>query len=268
VSPRSRVRQVYRRAGRIESDSARAQLRLLRQMRRSLLGDLVDATGFRLFHLSAVLAAIDREIVRGRQAAQAAAADGVGRMWRTGLDLVDEPLRVALGTAGVLADLSGELLAAAIDVTTDQVRGVWSELGSRLKSTVRRVTIGITDPFQAVQQVARTIRDPKTFGTAEARAEAIVRTETNRTFAMASAKRMEQAGERLGTTIKKAWLDAGDHRVRPAHRAAAARYNEGAAIPNGKPFIVDGEALMFPLDPRGSAKNTVNCRCRLLPVVA
>lgn len=265
MSPRSRIRAVYRRAATIEERSVRAQLQLLGQMRRSLLGSIAEATGFRLFHLNQVLAAIDQEILRGRAAAQQAAESGVRRIFDLGQALVD---RILVGAPAGLADISSELLAAAIEVTTDQVRGVWGELGSRLKSTVRRATIGITDPFEAVKQVARTIRDPKTFGTAEARAEAIVRTETNRTFSLAASKRMEQAEARLGTTLKKAWLDAGDHRVRPAHREAARTYSVKGAIPTKEAFIVDGEELMFPLDPRGSAANTINCRCRLLPVVS
>jgi hypothetical protein len=267
MSPSSRFRAVYRRANRIEDEAVRAQLKLLREMRRALLGSITDATGFRAFHLSQVLASIDREILRAQGESTMAARQNVSSVWRAGVDLADLPLRGILGPSGSFMDLSGELLNAAISVTTEQTTAVWSELGNKLRSTVKRATFGITDPFEAIQQVAKTIKDPKLFGTAEARAEAIIRTEVNRTFSLSSFKRMEQAQERR-VEVLKGWLDAGDNRVRPAHAEAAERYGEGDGIPVNKPFIVDGEALMFPGDPRGSAENTINCRCRLWPMVA
>lgn len=47
-----------------------------------------------------------------------------------------------------------------------------------------------------------------------------------------------------------------DGRVRPAHLVA-----DGQEVPEGEPFIVDGELLMFPGDPKGSPENVINCRC-------
>jgi phage portal protein BeeE len=47
-----------------------------------------------------------------------------------------------------------------------------------------------------------------------------------------------------------------DGRVRAAHAAA-----DGQVRAVGEPFDVGGEALAYPGDPAGAAKNTVNCRC-------
>jgi hypothetical protein len=59
--------------------------------------------------------------------------------------------------------------------------------------------------------------------------------------------------------MNKTWIATLDGRTRPAHREA-----DGQAVPVGDPFIVDGQPLDFPGDPRGSAGNVINCRCSLL----
>lgn len=265
MSPQRRIRGVYRKALSIENAAVRAQLKLLADMRKTLILEMVDASGYRSFHLSQVLSAIDREIARGKMMAQRGATDATLETYQLGSGLID-----VLGGPGrqSFVGLSPELLQAALDVTTDQTRAVWSELGTKLKGAIRRTTIGITDPNEAVQQVAALIRDKKTFASAQARAEAIVRTEVGRTFSMSAFKRMQQSAQRIGPAMKKAWLNAGDHRVRPAHDQAGRDYDSANAIPVDEPFIVDGEELMFPKDPRGSAGNTINCRCVLLPVVS
>jgi hypothetical protein len=254
-----RVQRILRKASRAEDIAAKDQLRLLADMRRSLLSILGEASGFRFFHLSQVLSSIDAAISNGRAGSQQAAEAATRQAYALGVEV----LRQEQGFVGV----GSELLQAAIEVTRDQARGVWSELGTKLKATVRRTTLGITDPAEAVRSVVKLIRNRKTFATAEQRAETIVRTEVNRTFSLGAWKEMERSGEVLGSQLRKAWLDAGDDRVRDAHRKAGEDYSADKAIPMEEPFIVDGEELMFPLDPRGSAENTINCRCKLLPVV-
>ena len=276
MSPRKRISPVRLRAvravlgeqGRLEDAFVREQLALLAQMRRAVQAELANAAGFRTFHLSQILQAIDREIARGRQAAQTSASARTQAAFGFGQELVSRPL-ATLGVRQGLADLSTPLVSAAIDVTNDQIRSVWSELGTKLKVTVRRTALGIDDPNKAVADLARVIRDPKTFGTAQARAEAIVRTEVNRTFSMATHARMLQSNRRLAGGLKKYWLDAGDSRVRDDHRQAGKDYAAGpdTAIPVGQAFLVGGEKLMFPRDPRGSAANTINCRCASVPWV-
>lgn len=277
MSPQKRIPAAQRKATRrtltalerIEAAAVREQLALLRSLRRAVLAGLAEAAGFRLFHLTQILGAIEREIAAGRDRAQAIATGRTRAAYGLGQDLVDRVL-VAAGLNGGLADLSTDLLAASLDVTNDRLRGIWSELGTRLKTIVRQASLGVEDPFQAIQAAARIIRDPKVFGTALNRAEVIVRTEVNRTFSLAAQRRMEQSNRRLGGGLKKWWLTAEDARVRPSHGSAGDRYRPESSpgpIPVTQPFEVGDARLMFPRDPRGSAKETVNCRCVSVPYV-
>jgi hypothetical protein len=261
-SYRIRVNQAALRRG--EDAAVRAQLRILRATRRDILAALVDAGAFDRWRLTQLLAVIDREIARGVLLAQAAAVGPVQAGGTLGLDL----LRVMLGPSGAagIVGTSHQLIDAVIEVTRDQVRDVWRELGSGLKSTIRRAALGVQDPLSAMRALARTIRDPKTFGRALWRAEAIVRTEVGRAYQIAGQGELERAAE-AGVKVRKYWLTAEDERVREEHQAAGDEYGLGDAIPWDEPFVVGGESLMFPKDPNGSAGNTINCRCASVPVV-
>ena len=57
--------------------------------------------------------------------------------------------------------------------------------------------------------------------------------------------------------VTRQWDASGDSRTRPAHADADGQTVQGME----QAFIVDGEALMYPGDPAGSAANTIQCRC-------
>jgi len=57
------------------------------------------------------------------------------------------------------------------------------------------------------------------------------------------------------------WFTARVSRVRPSHEI------EGQTRDIDKPFnLGDGETLMYPMDPSGSAGNVINCRCLTIPI--
>jgi hypothetical protein len=264
------TRGQVRQRSRIENASAREQRRLLSVTRREILAELPSTTGFRRFQLSQMLQAIDRHIADGKRAAETAAANAADRAWRLGVDVVDAAIPTPADPAFGIWGVSDELLGGLKDVIQDQERAVWSELGTRLKTAVRRTTLGVDDPFEAMTRLARVIRDPKTFGDAMTRAETIIRTEVNRVAAISQQRRsvaQAQSMEKVGLRLYKYWLKADMPNVRPAHEAAAKRYSKDAPIPVDEPFVVDGEKLMNPLDPNGSPGNTINCRCVSVLVV-
>ncbi|KIF04135.1 hypothetical protein PL81_20170, partial [Streptomyces sp. RSD-27] len=62
----------------------------------------------------------------------------------------------------------------------------------------------------------------------------------------------------LGPDIVRTWVTRRDDRVRAAHAAA-----DGATLPVGTPFDVDGYPMRFPADQLAPLHLTINCRCRL-----
>jgi hypothetical protein len=86
-------------------------------------------------------------------------------------------------------------------------------------------------------------------------AKRIVRTEGHRVRENGTQNSYEQA-ESKGLNITKVWLAAVDERTRESHAQA-----DGQEVNIDEAFIVDGEELMHPGDPSGSAENVINCRC-------
>ena len=97
----------------------------------------------------------------------------------------------------------------------------------------------------------------------DGRANVVAAQETNTAYEFARREGMKQAGIQ-----RKAWLHSQNMAgAREEHIAAGEIYDpETGAIGIDEPFIVDGEELMYPCDPNGSAENVLNCHCVCIPV--
>lgn len=84
----------------------------------------------------------------------------------------------------------------------------------------------------------------------------ISRTETQSTYNQSKFETMMQSEAVTG----KRWKSSGRSNMRRAHKKA-----NGQTVAVDKPFLVDGEKLMYPGDPDGSVENIVNCACTILP---
>jgi len=89
------------------------------------------------------------------------------------------------------------------------------------------------------------------------RSETIAITETHRASSYASEKRAKDMQDELGVAMLKDWIPVSDGRTRQAHSAM----RSVKPIPMNEMFNVGGEKMSRPNDPRGSAANTIRCRC-------
>lgn len=65
-----------------------------------------------------------------------------------------------------------------------------------------------------------------------------------------------EAANSLGVRVTKEWVSREDSLVRFAHAAAHGQVRE-----MDENFVVGGELMMYPGDPKASARNNANCRC-------
>lgn len=70
------------------------------------------------------------------------------------------------------------------------------------------------------------------------------------------------AQDRGDVAPAKLWLSTLDDRTRPTHVAA-----DRQRTLLQSPFVVGGAQLLFPGDPRGPAREVINCRCSMIPVI-
>lgn len=127
---------------------------------------------------------------------------------------------------------------------------------TRVNDTVKRLVneglaAGIKDG-ETVLQLADRVRN--VYNMATGRSLMIARTETTGAVNGGSQLYYEEEGVK-----QKKWLTSHDEHVRETHRQI-----DGQTVPLGQKF---DNGLMFPGDMDGEAKDIVNCRCTMVPVV-
>lgn len=76
------------------------------------------------------------------------------------------------------------------------------------------------------------------------------------------------AGDTSGVQMDKVWVSAIDSRTRRRPEDQFDHYEmNGKKVPLDEAFDVNGEKMMYPGDPNGSAANNINCRCTVGQVV-
>lgn len=118
----------------------------------------------------------------------------------------------------------------------------------------RRIDEGVRDGLSS-REIAKTLRSGKSKQINKRRAYRIARTEVH----MASNYATQQAVRATRLEMEKEWVAFVDERTREDHKVA-----NGQRVPMGRDFRVGGEPMGYPGDPRGGAKNVVNCRCVLI----
>lgn len=268
-----KVEELLRQQGRLEDGQVRDVLRLLAEIRRTLVEELLrippgQGGSWQAAQLQNLRGAIDRSVLEFARRYNLLLGGALAQAW----DFGDDFARDALATGGVQLQFTQELSRAQLEVAqqfgADLVRRVGEDMRGRI---AREVTLGVAgqrNPFkvmQAVQAILRTepARQDPSLGPLATQAERIVRTEMGRVFNTANELRHEEIAEAVPGLLHY-WRSARDGRTRKAHAAADSRYAPGSnpgPIPMTEPFVVGGEKLRFPHDPNGSAANTVQCRC-------
>jgi len=105
-----------------------------------------------------------------------------------------------------------------------------------------------------LREIARNIAND--FGFTRSRASLIARTETHSAATFANHQYYRTAGNDYGFNFVKQWVATNDERTRPDHRNA-----NGQVVDMDEDFNIGGVLMEYAGDPKGGAKNVVNCRC-------
>ncbi len=149
----------------------------------------------------------------------------------------------------------------------DRIVEVWSESKTQYTKALREATEAALDQGLGVEQTQRRIRtlvNRKLGGDINIwRARRIAQTEL-----VSATNYGTHIGQREavanGAMIKKQWLVRSGAK-NPRHELCSGL--DGQTRDVDKDFDVCGEPLMYPGDPKGSAGNTINCRCVSIAVI-
>ncbi|MCU7934122.1 MAG: phage head morphogenesis protein [Candidatus Thiodiazotropha sp. (ex Dulcina madagascariensis)] len=251
------VREQLKNGLRIRRDTYAELVKLLREAEASIIQTLTSGPSeWETFYLTRLQSQIKSTLKEVEARAAAVVAEGAGASWQAGVNLIDEPLAAGgIRISGLLPQISTDQLAAMRFFMVDRIKDVPISMANKISGQ-----LGLT--MMGAQSVGETVTNIKNLFKTQGRARAltIVRTEIGGAFSVAGHLRKQQAGELL-PGLRKQWRRSGKIHSRVSHDMI-----DGQVQPIDEPFrLGNGTTLMYPRDPRASAKERINCGCESLP---
>ncbi len=128
----------------------------------------------------------------------------------------------------------------------------------RIANRVNKIITDGRSENLTLDQIARNIASGVA-PIARVRAATIARTETHNAASFANHSYYETVQDNLGLSMIKRWASTNDGRTRSHHSAA-----NGQQRPMNEDFIVGGAPMAYAGDPKGGARNVINCRCVII----
>ena len=138
---------------------------------------------------------------------------------------------------------------------------VLANVFSNISEQINRIIgEGFLEDGLSQREIAKRIRE-KAPQISKSRAALITRTETHSAVGHAQHAYHEVLRDSIGVNMSKRWVSTADGRTRSAHAAA-----NGQTVEMDEDFLVGGARMRFTGDPRGGARNVINCRCTVVYV--
>lgn len=135
---------------------------------------------------------------------------------------------------------------------------VLTGISQRMANRVNRIIIQGREENLTLDQIAKNISN-KVLPITRGRAATIARTETHSAASFANHSYYKTAQTNLGMTVVKKWVSTSDERTRSTHSEA-----NGQTRSMEEDFLVGGTPMAHAGDPKGGAKNVINCRCVII----
>lgn len=267
------VRELLRESRALEPVARKRILALLEEARQRVLARLAGLRPSQTY-LDVTLRQMKREIDAAFKEFSGRAIGEANRLQeqsaRMGTQSVDRTLAIAGKTAPMPIGLSPVTLRVAQGYTADLITALSREARAKVNGALQRAFLGGQSLTEIIEQVAGGLgsKGPlNLFSKVGERATTITINEIKRVLSISTQERMEQVAERTGAALKKQWLwvDVGQEPRAWHQRSALHNGANGQIREVDEDFLVGGESLAYPRDPKGSAENTINCHCVSTP---
>lgn len=262
------MRALVERLGRVDAETIRREVALLRELRNRISGELLaGGSDWTLYQGRQLRANLERMIAELESQLIQETGGAVAQAWELGGRAAVEPLN-EVGFGGVFFQPTLAQVNILVDFSADLIRGITAEALAKINRELRLAGLGHRNPYETMQAITQILglKGRALTGVAY-RAEMITRTESLRAYNMAN---QAQIGRIAGTLpeTRKRWIHSGKPKPRIDHIMMHERtYRE--PIPWDQPYVFsDGSQLMQPHDPAGPAHQVINCGCTQCPVVA
>jgi hypothetical protein len=252
-------------AGELSPEVRRAILKLLDDLNREILADLAHTNlkSYSESSLKALRAEVLRAMAQFRDAATHQVNSYEDKAYKVAAASVDATVAAGTGTTLIQPVIDRAALQVVQGYTADLIGGLTGDMGAKINAAIQRGYLGRANLTQLVEQIGTTLEGGKfsgLFSQVGEKAMSIATNEVMRIHSLASVARIGDLATRH-PGLKEIWKHIPVALVpRVGHLLA-----DGQIRNPGEPFLVEGEELMYPRDPSGSAENTINCHCLVLP---
>jgi hypothetical protein len=239
--------------------------KLLRDANREILADVArsEPGSYNAARLQALKAQVQRVMEEFASQASSQVEDLEKTMYEKAGQSVNATVAAGTGSIVVHPVLDQAALQIVQGYTADLITGLTHDASAKINAAIQRAFLGQADLQQLVAQIGGALEGGKfsgLFSQVGERALSIATNEIMRVQSLASYARVNALKEQH-PGLMKAWMHVPIAMVpRIGHLHA-----DGQLRKPGEPFLVEGEELQYPRDPSGSAENTINCHCLLIP---
>jgi hypothetical protein len=248
------------------SPEARQRIqKLLDEANRQILADLAHvASGS---YTSARLQLIKTQVDRAMQDFGTRAGSEISALqaktYKVTALSVDSTVAAGTGRVFVQPVIDRASLQVVQGYTADLITGLSHDASAKINAAIQRGFLGGANLQDTVKAIGSALEDGHfsgLFSEVGKRAMSIATNEVMRVQSLASVSRIRALAE-THSGLNKEWLHIPVALVpRPGHLIASGQIRKP-----DEPFLVEGEELMYPRDPSGSADNTINCHCLVRP---
>jgi len=256
-----KVKELIAQAQSLEDAAVAKVIELLAAARKEVAAT-VASTEWQAYRLPELKNAIERALQQFGDKYGVELREAQRSFFEDGINIVDAPIR-EVGIYASFPAIDTTVLSIMQGYGADLIKGLAKDAALRINNEITMGLMGQKTPFEVMEAVGKNLKDKSIFTSIAKRAETITRTEAGRVLEMASQARLTEAAK-LIPGLQKQWFHGQNVRMpRPSHLAAVGQIRNVS-----EPFNVGGEQLMYPRDPAGSAKNTINCSCYTVPYMS
>lgn len=206
----------------------------------------------------AVMSELDAQLKRVEQQQTGNFRDLMTDAWDKGAGVIPDILARTKMQVSALPSIDPRVLNLTAQVGPELITNITDEVRKGVASLLRQAALGQSSPLDLMKRIGSTTgKGP--WRNAFTRGEVIYRTEAGRLFETANFTRIRDMAER-DPEWGKEWVSSEDVRVRPTHVRA-----NGQKVKADEHFDVGGYPALYPMDPELPAKESVNCRCLVVP---
>lgn len=269
-----KLNQIARRYGRMENQTAKRAVTMLRALRRDIAAE-IGTTEWSQHRARELMAGLDRLVARFQAQLTGEFQAAMNTAIADGGASVTDPMHAA-GISVSFHQPSTAQVNVALDFSADLIRDIGVDIRQKVNKQIRLAMLGGLGPHDAMKAITYDMgleragtkdkwgRKKRIVKGIRYGAERVLRTELQRGFNLAAYSQQQAIAEQE-PELRKRWIASADSRTRDSHIAAHIRYmNE--PIPIDEPFVVGGAKLDFPGDPAGPPDQVINCRCRSVTI--